>query len=505
MGSDRWGREARRLRPGCLRLLIPGLNKTGPRRVVEIPGRDPEVASFNREPTANRPLNIFPEFWILRRRRTLRRRGRASATSAASVLSLLVGALLALAAPASAQETASQRLRVFLDCQTRCDRTYIRTEITFVDWMRDRADSQVHVLITSQGTGGGGDEFLLEFIGTNGLTGQNQVLRYISNRTDTSDEIRGGLTRTLAIGLANYAAMLGRADRLDVAVAEEAMAYEPGQELPGGPEDDPWHLWVFNVRGSGSLDGETRESAWRVSGGASANRTTEIWKGRLSADGRYNHEEFELSDSTRYVNITRDWSTSGLVAYALAPHWSIGLTGRVGSTTRFNQDLSGSLAPGIEYSYYPYEEATRRQISVFYQVGMVHYRYEEETIYDKMEETLPEHELSINVDYQQPWGEAGGRLSASQYLHDLSKYEAGARLEIDYRIIRGLSLNIEAGASLVENQLYLPKGDLTDEEILLRRRAQETDFRYGASIGFRYSFGSIYNNVVNNRYDRRWW
>ena len=56
--------------------------------------------------------------------------------------------LLVSAAPARAQqqpEAASQQLRVFLECGP-CDFDFVRTEIAYVDWMRDRQDADVHVI-----------------------------------------------------------------------------------------------------------------------------------------------------------------------------------------------------------------------------------------------------------------------------------------------------------------------------------------------------------------------
>src|SRR5258705_6267984 len=47
------------------------------------------------------------------------------------------------------------KLRVFLDCNF-CDFDFMRTEISFVDYVRDRQDAQIHILVTDQATGGGG-------------------------------------------------------------------------------------------------------------------------------------------------------------------------------------------------------------------------------------------------------------------------------------------------------------------------------------------------------------
>src|ERR1700737_5338717 len=58
----------------------------------------------------------------------------------------------------------SARLRVFLDCNF-CDFDFMRTEINFVDYVRDRQDAQLHILVTNQPTGGGGNGFTGLFTG----------------------------------------------------------------------------------------------------------------------------------------------------------------------------------------------------------------------------------------------------------------------------------------------------------------------------------------------------
>src|SRR6187402_2552652 len=48
--------------------------------------------------------------------------------------------------PATAQ-AATGAIRIFLDCNYSCDESYIKQEITFVDYMRDRRDADVHILL----------------------------------------------------------------------------------------------------------------------------------------------------------------------------------------------------------------------------------------------------------------------------------------------------------------------------------------------------------------------
>ena len=70
-------------------------------------------------------------------------------------------------AAAFAQDTAraapaqlDRALRVFIDCRAGgCDEQFFRTELTWFDHVRDQQDADVHVLVTGQGTGGGGTEY----------------------------------------------------------------------------------------------------------------------------------------------------------------------------------------------------------------------------------------------------------------------------------------------------------------------------------------------------------
>lgn len=78
------------------------------------------------------------------------------------------------------------KVRVFLDCN-RCNSSYIRDEVQFVDFVRDKEDAQVHLLITREGTGGG-TEFKMQVIGRGIFVGQDNTLSYVTFSSDTDDE-----------------------------------------------------------------------------------------------------------------------------------------------------------------------------------------------------------------------------------------------------------------------------------------------------------------------------
>lgn len=54
----------------------------------------------------------------------------------------------------------------------------------------------------------------------------------------------------------------------------------------------------------------------------------------------------------------------------------------------------------------------------------------------------------------------------------------------------------------IHDQLSLPSGGASLDEVLLRIKELETSYDYSFSLGFRYTFGSVYSNVVNPRFGR---
>jgi hypothetical protein len=53
----------------------------------------------------------------------------------------------------------------------------------------------------------------------------------------------------------------------------------------------------------------------------------------------------------------------------------------------------------------------------------------------------------------------------------------------------------------VRDQLYLAAGTLSRDEVLTQQRALQTSYQYNAFVGLSYTFGSIFNSVVNPRLD----
>src|SRR5690606_34817871 len=114
-------------------------------------------------------------------------------------------------------------------------------------------------------------------------------------------------------------------------------------------------------------------------------------------------------------------------------------------------------------------------------------------------ETLPLHKIGVQYRASESWGNAGVSLNASQYLHSTGFYSFGASGNLSLRIVRGLDLSLNASGGKIADQLYLPESNLSEEDILLGRRALPTGYDYQFSVGLNYRFGSNFSNIVNSR------
>ena len=314
------------------------------------------------------------------------------------------------APPPTAGREIDRRVKVFIDCSGfwNCDSEYFRTNLTYIDHVRDRTVADVHILITSQRTGSGGNEVTLTFIGLGPFARVDDLLRYLSPPNSATDAIRAGLVQKIKLGLMRYVAHSSAADSLTVATNASA---KPSQAKT--PVHDPWNYWVMRVSFNGNVYGEESSNSRSYSGGASANRTTEAWKASLSGNASYRQSSYDLGDGEMFTTVTRSSNVGGIVVKSLGPRWSAGGRASLQSSTYTNQDRAVSVAPAIEYDFFPYAESTRRIMTLQYSLGVTSFAYKEITIYDKTSETLPNHKLTYNIGR----ASRGGRRASSSMPH----------------------------------------------------------------------------------------
>jgi hypothetical protein len=396
---------------------------------------------------------------------------------------------------------ATGRLRVALDCYD-CFSQFVREEIDWVDFVRRPEDADVQVLSSDQNTGGGGRQVVLRFVGRGTFAGVDEELRVTSEPGATEDERRRAIVDVVRIGLLDYLAREGRTD--DLAVEVEA------QPAPAGTagRDDPWNLWVFSVHGDGRREGEASSQEWHASFDTTADRVTDRWKLSFGLHVDEQGERYDIDDDgggdgdgADVLHVRRhERSFEWFVARSVNAHVSIGLDGDLERSTYDNIAHRVRVAPAIEFNVFPYAQYATRQLRIEYSIGARHAAYDETTIYGKTEETLGRHELSATLDQRQPWGTLNARVEWSQYLHDLSLTHLQVRGGASVRIARGLSFDANAQAERIHDQISLPQRGATPEEILLQLRELQSNYHFRFSVGITYTFGSIFNAIVNPRF-----
>ena len=382
-----------------------------------------------------------------------------------------------------------ERLRVFIACAS-CDLDFLRQEITFIEYVRDRLVSDIHVIVASE-PAGEGTAFTLQFIGRGRFDGLTDALTHVASPIDTEDETRRAHARLLALGLARYLARTPLAGQLNLAL-REANAARPA------PEADRWNRWVFSLGVNGDLSGEELTRAWAVSGSSTASRTTEAWKLQMGASASYDASRFELDDES-LTSTSRSSLIDGLAVKSLGRHWGAGIGGSIVSSTFTNQRGTFRAAPAVEVNLFPYSESSRRQVTFGYAVGVTALRYREETIFGRLRETQVDGRAHVFAAATQPWGTIDASLEARHVFGAPSQYRVLGTGRIEFQVAGGLYLDISGGASLLRDQSYLPRRGASDEEVLLRRRKLATGYDYFAGLGVTFTFGSVHDSIVNSR------
>lgn len=408
------------------------------------------------------------------------------------VVAALVPDRLAAQEPAPAS---TAPLAVYLDCQDGgCDFDFFRTDITFVNWVRDRQVADVHLLVSSQQTGSGGREYTVTFIGLRQYASLTDTLIYAQPPASTEDERRRGLARTFRAGLVRYLARTDAASRLTISLSGAAAP------MQGTPQDDPWNSWVYRIGLFTWFNGDATYKTADLNGNLNADRITARWKTRIALNQSYSQNNFELDSVTTFVTIQRSYGGNLLHALSLNDHWSVGGRFNFGSSTYDNFLRSFRVFPAIEYNVFPYSQSTRRQVRFEYNLGYARFDYRDTTIFDRIREQMPLQRLIISASATERWGSADVRMITTSYLHDTDKFRIGGRGDLSWRIFKGFNLNVFGGYEYMKDQFYLAKRDFTPEQILTRQFRLPSNYYYYGSVGVSYTFGSILNNVVNPRF-----
>jgi hypothetical protein len=415
------------------------------------------------------------------------------------------GALALWAAVASAQTTArpnlkaavSPTLRVFLDCtaSVTCDSAYVRTAINYVSYVRDPSVADVHVLLTAEPTGSGGQVTTGQFIGRAALAGLVDTIDIATARGATDDEQRRAIVRLLNLGLVRFAARTGLANDLSVSFSPSTNSAWTIRR------PDPWHAWVFGLGLGGAFAGQETAQAAQLTGSFTADHVTNAWRLDLAFTDAYTSSAIHV-DTVRETTIQRYLLGTAQIARSVTPHWSTGFVASASSSTFLNEELAAHFAPALEFDVYPYAEATHHQLTFLYAIGGTYFRFNQRTIFDRITEVRGDQTLTMALAATEPWGSLSGAVQAAALLDDLSKNREILSGDFRIRIFTGLSVEIQPSVSAIHDQIYLPAAGATRDDILLARQQLATAYQYQLSVGLTFTFGSIFNGVVNPRFNR---
>ncbi len=396
-----------------------------------------------------------------------------------------------------AEPAAEPRVRVFLDCHTSgCDRNFFVTEMPFALWTQDRLDADVHLLITGLTTGAGGIEYTVAFLGRGMFVSRQDTLRTTVPPNSTDDIRRRTLAGVVQLGLVPYAMRVSGA-------APFSLRYTRPEGL-GSRESvirDPWDFWVYRARVNGSGSAESLNSSYQMSGSINASRVTEELKLSFNAYQEYRANTFTFSDGTDATYILRSADVSARIVHSVSDHWSLGSRLNGGLSEFRNQDAYAGLDLSAEYNVFPWRDATSRQLIAALALGGRYYDYQEITIFERLTELRPVARAILAGESRQQWGTVDGALRYTHFLHDAKTYNVSFNGRAQVRLTRGLALELRGDAAKVNDQLYLRRGGASDDEVLTRQRALATAYRLGGSVGLSFTFGSIYNTIVNPRLD----
>lgn len=380
-------------------------------------------------------------------------------------------------------------VKLFVDCDF-CDMNYIRREIPYVNYVRDVKEAELYLRVNSESTGSGGRQYSLIFDGQKKFEGMNDTLFYAARPDDTREHRRQARTKMMKMGLMRYVAHTPIFKEIDIRHSDKIEEEEVV---------DRWNNWVFELQTRPNYESEEARKEFRFDNSIMATKITPEWKLEFELEHELNRTKYTYDNET-FTRERTQTEFQNLLVKSLGEHWSVGNRLRLESSTFSNIKFNASIFPSVEYNLYPYSESTHRQLRFLYGAGISINQYNDLTIYNKMEENLWQHQLQIAYQVQEKWGSVNVSLEGSNYLHDFSKYRVELDGYLTVRIIKGLSLSVYGGVAKINDQLSLKKGELSEADILLQLQELATAYSVDGGVGLTYTFGSIFNNVVNPRF-----
>ena len=380
----------------------------------------------------------------------------------------------------------NNKLKAYLDC--RCDQNYLKQQTSFLEHVRDQNLADIEIFILDVRNPTGTRTFEIKVDGNNEYQEISSSTLVSGYANDTSSTLRDKLLNKLKLALIPFLDKASYNIKVDVDSNFDDLTVN----------DDNWKNWVFELSGSYNDDKEESRKTNRYELEFEIDKLTPEWRIGMEIKRNESNGKFFSNDKV-YTSNRKTTSISGRVVRSISDHFSVGVFSSAYQNTYENIDFNRYIAPAIEYSFYPYKDVLSKEITLAYRIGIGKRNYIEKTIYGYEKQKLSSQTLSLNIRFRQKWGNISSYLNATQFLNDGTKKRFSLRSDLDLRVFQGLAVRFSGNVNLIREQYSLAAVSTSIEELLLQQRQIATDYRTNFSVGLSYTFGSIYNSVINTR------
>lgn len=390
----------------------------------------------------------------------------------------------------------SARPKLFLSCPKPCFDSYLRQELSYFDFVRDPRLADFTLLVVRQPAGNGGERFSATLFASASEPGHFPTTHaFLAAPGAAAHESRRRLLQVLLreLQLALTGTPYEAAFELNLPKREESAL---------GVLLDPWKYWVFAPEVKGEGEGGSGYYFMDLTSSLTLRRITEASKLRLRFAYLRRFTGYRLEDGSRINGDVHGWEIRPIYARSIGQRWALGLT----ATVRENQfeNLAGHLngGPLVEFNVFPYTSNASEQLRFAYQVGAWANWYAEPNQEGAIRELRPYHALSLIADVNHAFGSVQWVGQINSFIDQPQHYRLSTGALLGLRLFEGLAINVEGQAALVRDQLSLRRRPVTDNELLLWTAQQATDYTFQVKFGISYTFGSVYNTIVNPRFAR---